>query len=432
MAEFGSAGSGLASGFRSGLDAASNIRTARTNEGVLALNTKKGAVEFLIKNIDAITAARVSAVEKGAGESGGKGERPAFDSVKGLLDVAVGRDIVSGPQARAIMENQIVLIKNARSPSQQGEAAGDIKRSETSSILGKDALTDDEASKAAGTYIEPSVTMTRLTPEEVKKVGLDKGTIVQKNSKTGALSILHKKPIESLKKVLIGGKPSWATDSQIMEDMKSASPKIFPPATGMRFRIGKDGELEVVVGGGELSTISAKTADLRSFKQMADVLANIGTLDDLTKRGNVGLIGAFKGIINKTVAQILPSMFSKDRSKFESTVKAVRQMALRVVSDETRFSDADREAIQELFPKTGVFGSGQQEQMKLTVLTALFARRMSGVMERLDIKTVEIPQLEARDIHEAHTEGLLGEDEAAKILVSFWPKEFTLPQAKAN
>ena len=220
-------------------------------------------------------------------------------------------------------------------------------------------------------------------------------------------------------------KLTFASESDIL-----AEPGRFGPVpTGLKLRVTDDG-VEFVTGGQDLTSTSVTDAE-RAKRQTTQVLAGISTLNNLfqesVKSGKpiIGALATFKGFLNKTVAQFVPGLFDKDRAKFERATKVLRQTSLRVVSDETRFSEADRDFIFDLFPSVGVFGSEQEAEIKISVLTAFFTRRFSSALDDLGIDQASIPQITPEEIREASKNGFLGEEEAGKILRQLFPERFT-------
>ena len=167
-------------------------------------------------------------------------------------------------------------------------------------------------------------------------------------------------------------------------------------------------------------TTGTKTKLQETEFQARELVNNVGkllnTLKDPEKTGLVGFAGWVKGISNLTAAQISGDFFSEDRSTFEQQLKTIRQSALRVVSDESRFSEADRNFIFELFPQTGVLESRENALVKTAVLSAFFLSRLEDVLERSNVDTASIPSLTPDDIRDFYNKGLLERKEAESAL----------------
>ena len=157
--------------------------------------------------------------------------------------------------------------------------------------------------------------------------------------------------------------------------------------------------------------------------QTQTLLRNTATLEGLLAEGGaVGAVPAFRGLLNVTVAQFVPGSFDKDRAQFERFNKLTRQAALRVVSDESRFSEADRDFIFDLFPETGAFESEQNAAVKLRVMQAFFLRRLEPdlVASGIDPDSINVG-LGPDEVRDAVQRGFLSADEGVRILDKLFP-----------
>jgi len=194
---------------------------------------------------------------------------------------------------------------------------------------------------------------------------------------------------------------------------------------------GREEEARVIAYGGRIvgAPISEEASRLKTSRQSIELLTNLGTLDTMLEKGWGGVAGPFaalKGFVNVTLANFNPALFSKKRAKFEQFVETTRQSALRVVSDESRFSEADRDFIFALFPKTGIFESPQQAAVKLDVLTAFFLRRLVqvGSLTQEEAAASPIPTLTAERLRDFYHQGLITQSEAIAIAPVLFPERF--------
>ena len=174
-------------------------------------------------------------------------------------------------------------------------------------------------------------------------------------------------------------------------------------------------------------TTAGKTKTQQTVKASRELLTNLGTLSKKLEGGGasvVGPVGALLGFVNKTFANFNPDLFSVDRSRFEGFTKITRQSALRVVSDESRFTENDRDFIFDLFPSTGPFDSPENASVKLQVMTAFFLRRLGGDLSALGIDAADVPTLSPEGIVDFIRNGLLTEDEGAASLKALFPEQF--------
>lgn len=176
---------------------------------------------------------------------------------------------------------------------------------------------------------------------------------------------------------------------------------------------------------GEFTKGSKKEAESRVLST-TELLRNTATLSGLLQEGTVGAIPALRGFLNTTVAQFAPDAFDNDRAEFERFTKITRQAALRTVSDEARFSEADRDFIFELFPKTGPFESVQNASVKLLAMQAFFLKRLGPdlLASGLDPKQFDTG-LQPDVVRDATLKGFLTEEQAVRMLEMIWPELFS-------
>lgn len=155
------------------------------------------------------------------------------------------------------------------------------------------------------------------------------------------------------------------------------------------------------------------------------LLRNTAKLSSLLSDETVGLVPAFRGFLNTTLAQAAPGAFDEDRAAFERFTKLTRQSALRVVSDESRFSEADRDFIFDLFPETGAFESEPNAAIKLLAMQAFFLDRLGPDLTAAGLSPAEFDTgLKPETVKDATLSGFLNEDQAVRMLEMVWPQLF--------
>lgn len=243
-----------------------------------------------------------------------------------------------------------------------------------------------------------------LTSEEKKALNIGEGFLAQLNTSTNEITVKDLsgkttvlKPVLDRKATKAAGAPvtSYATPAVI----EASKGNLVPPPSGIRLRTTKEG-VEFATGGLDLPPATETRARAR-ITAGVELLTNVGTLLDQVERGGaavIGPLGFFKGLINVTLASFVPVMFSKDRALFERQLKIVREASKRAVSDEERFTDEDREFVQELFPTPGLFGNPQVADAKLQVMAAFFIRRLGPDLEAVGVDTAQVPTLELGDL----------------------------------
>jgi hypothetical protein len=192
---------------------------------------------------------------------------------------------------------------------------------------------------------------------------------------------------------------------------------------GVSLSVGEDGSIDFR-SGSQLTT-SETSRRQKQVDQAVGLINNLQTLGSKIEKAGAsgaGPIGAFQGLINKTVANFAPSTFSRDRAAFETWTNATRESALSVVSDESRFSDTDRQYIMNLFPKTGPFTSPEAAAHKVKVMTAFMTKRLQDQLK--DAGADVDVDLTPEQVRGMFNEGYLSEDQAADTLMMLFPERF--------
>ena len=99
---------------------------------------------------------------------------------------------------------------------------------------------------------------------------------------------------------------------------------------------------------------------------------------------NVGARGVFRRKIgNELFGQIFPGAVNEDVTEAGAAIGLFRESVLKSVSDDSRFSNADREAIMELLPKTSALESAGSARAKVDAIIQHFegrSRYYSGLL----------------------------------------------------
>lgn len=173
----------------------------------------------------------------------------------------------------------------------------------------------------------------------------------------------------------------------------------------------------------EQPTKESLNALQKTIRNSNDILGQINVVQRLTA-GNPSVasgLGAVQGFINETVAQVVPGLFSGDRARYEAAVGTLRESALRLVNQDSRFSDADRKVITNLFPSTGVFANPDSAAVRMEVLQAFFTRRVAAAYDEAGIPGKPPIGITPEVIRKAVWTGLLDRKEAVSILETLFP-----------
>lgn len=184
---------------------------------------------------------------------------------------------------------------------------------------------------------------------------------------------------------------------------------------GMKLEIGPDGAITLSQGSmeGGLTTTNTTKSQERQYQQERLIreggqLLSLLRPEDLGVQGNIGeLAGGFLG-------QLDPKLANEQVAQNRTRLKSFRESALRAVSDDSRFSNADRSAIEGMLPSEGWLENLPQAKGKLKAVLTIFAERATNEAQRQGKQSwTELPP---EQIIEAARAGKIDKDAAAAIL----------------
>lgn len=182
---------------------------------------------------------------------------------------------------------------------------------------------------------------------------------------------------------------------------------------GMQLEVGPDGGIRFFQGSSALTTSNTTKSQERQYQQERLIREGgqlLGLLrpEDLGVQGNVGEIaGGFLGQINPQLAN---AQVAENRTRLRS----FRESALRAVSDDSRFSNNDRTAIEGMLPSDGWVENLPQAKGKLKAVLTIFASRATNEAQRQGQQSwTDLPP---EEIVAAARAGKIDKDAAAAIL----------------
>lgn len=183
--------------------------------------------------------------------------------------------------------------------------------------------------------------------------------------------------------------------------------------SGTQIEVGPDGGIRFFQGQGGLTTPNTTKSQERQYQQERLIreggqLLNILRPEDLGIQGNIGeTAGGFLGQLN-------PDMANAQVAENRTRLRTFRESALRAVSDDSRFSNNDRKAIEEMLPSDGWVENLPQAKGKLKAVLTIFAQRATNEASRQG-KT-SWTALPPEEIVKGAREGKIDKDAAAAIL----------------
>lgn len=219
------------------------------------------------------------------------------------------------------------------------------------------------------------------------------------------------KMVSDYDKARAAGK-SEAADFLLAGIKEAVTPK------GMQLEVGPDGGIRFFQGAGGMTTANTTKSEERQYQQERLIreggqLLNILRPEDLGVQGNIGeTAGGFLG-------QIDPGLAKAQVAENRSRLRAFKESALRAVSDDSRFSNADRKAIEQMLPSDGWFENLPQAKGKLKAVITILSQRAISEAKRQGKKSwTELPP---EELVQQAREGKIDKDAAAAILDALHP-----------
>lgn len=182
---------------------------------------------------------------------------------------------------------------------------------------------------------------------------------------------------------------------------------------GMQLEIGPEGTIRFFQGAGGLTTQNTTKSQEREYQQER-LIREGAQLTRLLTPEDLGLQGVLRENLGGLLGQIDPKLAETQVAENRSRLRAYREGALRAVSDDARFSNKDREAIEKMFPSDSWIENLPQAKAKLRTAVAIFAQRASAESARRGQKS--ITDLSPEELVAQARDGKIDKDVAAALL----------------
>jgi hypothetical protein len=129
---------------------------------------------------------------------------------------------------------------------------------------------------------------------------------------------------------------------------------------------------------GELGKITVATQSRVQQKLLKyeGVSQLLNTLEKNMKPEHLGARGvAGELLLDRGLSQFIPELANKDRIDTRTGLVVARESLMRDVSDDTRFSNADREEIARALPSSGVFESVEDAKQRIQTVRRILTQR---------------------------------------------------------
>lgn len=176
------------------------------------------------------------------------------------------------------------------------------------------------------------------------------------------------------------------------------------------------------IGSPTVATESAAQRKLLKYEAATQLINDLQRNIKPEFLGARGVVGEY--IADRTLPQLsalipgIENVADPKRADFRSTLVAARESLLREISDDTRFSNTDREEIAKALPSTGIFESVPNAKQRLDTVRRILSQRGRTYSESIGL-TPPIWSLSADEIKAQFKQGKLKEQEALDALERF-------------
>jgi hypothetical protein len=176
-------------------------------------------------------------------------------------------------------------------------------------------------------------------------------------------------------------------------------------------RVNPDGSVEIIEGG-EGPTTSTKSDAQQSIK---DTRKTLDLIDDLTANlrwNDVGAPGVFgEHVLDKFLPMVGVGKPDAKRTDNRTKLKLFIQGSLRQVTPDNRFTNEDRQRIENMMPSDGWVENEEHAKAVLATIQRVFAARNIRDMQALG-QPPKVADLTDAEVAAAMDEGLISKDEA--------------------
>lgn len=173
-----------------------------------------------------------------------------------------------------------------------------------------------------------------------------------------------------------------------------------------------------VAGLGKI-TVATQSRVQQNLLKYEGVSQLLNTVEKNLKPEHVGVRGvAGEFLLDRGLSQLDPSFANKDRIDTRTGMTVARESLLRVVSDDPRFSNQDREEISKALPSSGVFESVEDAKQRIQTVRRIINQRGKIQAEGTGLP-VQLWTQSADEIRALYQSGKVSENDAEDALRRF-------------
>lgn len=201
--------------------------------------------------------------------------------------------------------------------------------------------------------------------------------------------------------------------SNVRAQTMSSGTTVFDPVTGNPIvQIGGRGSSTGAPNSVVAKATERITKDIKMIEELASVERTLRP-EDIGVRGVIG-----EEVLDRLLPQLGVSSADAQRADNRTKLKMAIEGAMKQVSDDTRFSNADRAAIKAVLPRAGMVESYENAMKTSQVLRRIIAKR--ALIDAKEIGRAApqeaVRSLDPEGIRDAYRSGLISESEAINAL----------------
>jgi hypothetical protein len=172
------------------------------------------------------------------------------------------------------------------------------------------------------------------------------------------------------------------------------------------------------------ATVATQSRAQQKLQKYENAMELINRLDKGLQAGHVGLAGIGgeflwdRGLVQIANMAGMPAVADPDRVSSRVGLKMLSESLMREVSDDTRFSNLDREEISKALPSSGAFESLSDAHTKLSTIRDILTKRGRVYGRTVDEKP-PLWSLSAEEIKALYKEKKIKKEEALDALTRF-------------
>lgn len=176
----------------------------------------------------------------------------------------------------------------------------------------------------------------------------------------------------------------------------------------------------ITMGKGAAPTVATQSEAQRKLLRYENSLELMNHLTQNLQAGHLGIRGlAGEYLLDRGLSQLVPELANQERVDARSALIAMREGMMREMSNDTRFSNADREEIARALPSSGAFESLPDARQRIDTVKRILIQRGKAYSTAAGMKTPPLWTLSSDEIQDLYRNNKISYEEALNALNRF-------------